>query len=102
MKNKLLLGALLISAVGAFTGCSDDNDSNPTLIQPKEFKLNTPAYVTKRLICPLRKLYNCRGHSLNTRPTMHLSTLFMKCNCRSRIPLQCLMQRHLPTKAAQR
>lgn len=47
MKNKLLLGALLISAVGAFTGCSDDNDSNPTLIQPKEFKLNTPAYVNE-------------------------------------------------------
>ena len=47
MKNKLLLGVLLISAVGAFTGCSDDNDSNPTLIQPKEFKLNTPAYVNE-------------------------------------------------------
>nr|WP_302829396.1 SusF/SusE family outer membrane protein [uncultured Bacteroides sp.] len=47
MKNKLLLGAILISTVGIFTACSDDNDSNPTLIQPTEFVLNTPAYVNE-------------------------------------------------------
>lgn len=47
MKNKLLLGAMLISAAGIFMACSDDNDSNPTLVQPKEFVLNTPAYVNE-------------------------------------------------------
>lgn len=47
MKNKLLLGAVLVGAAGIFTACSDDNDSNPTLIQPTEFTLNTPAYVNE-------------------------------------------------------
>lgn len=47
MKNKLLLGAILIGTAGIFTACSDDNDSNPTLIQPTEFVLNTPAYVNE-------------------------------------------------------
>lgn len=45
MKNKFLLGVLLMGTAGLFTACSDDNDSNPILIQPKEFVLNTPAYV---------------------------------------------------------
>ena len=47
MKNKLLLGAMLISTASLFTACSDDNDSNPSLIQPTEFTLNTPAYVNE-------------------------------------------------------
>lgn len=47
MKNKLLLSAALICATGIFTACTDDNDSNPTLIQPKEFVLNIPAYVNE-------------------------------------------------------
>ena len=47
MKNKLLLGALLISTASLFTACSDDNDSNPSLIQPTGFTLNTPAYVNE-------------------------------------------------------
>lgn len=47
MKNKLLLGALIIGSASIFTACSDDNDSNPTLIQPTEFVLNTPAYVNE-------------------------------------------------------
>lgn len=47
MKNRLLLGALLISTASLFTACSDDNDSNPSLIQPTGFKLNTPAYVNE-------------------------------------------------------
>lgn len=29
------------------TACSDDNDSNPSLIQPAGFTLNTPAYVNE-------------------------------------------------------
>lgn len=49
MKNKLLLGALIIGSVSIFTACSDDNDSNPTLIQPTEFTLNTPAYVNEEV-----------------------------------------------------
>ena len=44
MKNKYIIGALLIGIISLFASCSDDNDSNPTLIQPKEFVLNTPAY----------------------------------------------------------
>ena len=44
MKNKYIIGALLIGIISLFASCSDDNDSNPTLIQPKEFTLNTPAY----------------------------------------------------------
>ena len=44
MKNKYMIGALLFGIISLFASCSDDNDSNPTLIQPKEFKLNTPEY----------------------------------------------------------
>ena len=44
MKNKYVLGALLIGITSLFTACTDDNDSNPTLIQPTEFTLNTPTY----------------------------------------------------------
>ena len=47
MKNKLLLGALLISTTNLFTACSDDNDSNPSLIQPTGFTLNTPTYINE-------------------------------------------------------
>ena len=44
MKNKYIIGALLVGIISLFASCSDDNDSNPTLIQPTEFKLNTPEY----------------------------------------------------------
>lgn len=44
MKNKYIIGALIVGIISLFASCSDDNDSNPTLIQPKEFVLNTPAY----------------------------------------------------------
>lgn len=44
MKNKYIIGALLVGIISLFASCSDDNDSNPTLIPPKEFVLNTPAY----------------------------------------------------------
>ena len=43
MKNKLLLGAALLGVASLFTACTDDRDSNPTLIMPTEFVLNTPA-----------------------------------------------------------
>lgn len=47
MKNKLLLGAMLLGTACLFTACDDDNDSNPVLIQPTEFTLNTPAYINE-------------------------------------------------------
>ena len=47
MNNRLLLGALLISTASLFTACSDDNDSNPSLIQPSGFTLNVPAYINE-------------------------------------------------------
>ncbi len=47
MKNKLLLGVLLIGIASLFTACKDDNGSNPTLIQPTEFTLNNPAYINE-------------------------------------------------------
>ena len=50
MKNKYIMGALLFGIISLFASCSDDNDSNPTLIQPKEFVLNTPAYANATTI----------------------------------------------------
>ena len=49
MKNKYIIGALLIGIISLFASCSDDNDSNPTLIQPKEFTLNTPEYINSTI-----------------------------------------------------
>lgn len=42
--NKIFSNIMLLAA-GALTmvSCNDDQDSNPTLLQPAEFKLNTPA-----------------------------------------------------------
>lgn len=49
MKNKYIIGALLVGIISLFASCSNDNDSNPTLIQPKEFVLNTPAYANETI-----------------------------------------------------
>ena len=49
MKNKYMMGALLLGIISLFASCSDDNDSNPTLIQPKEFTLNTPEYINSTI-----------------------------------------------------
>lgn len=43
MKNIIKSALLLIMSLSLMTACSDDNDSNPTLNKPTEFKLNTPA-----------------------------------------------------------
>ena len=43
MKNKLLLGALLICIASIFTSCKDDRDDNPTFKSPTGLTLNTPA-----------------------------------------------------------
>ena len=47
MKHKYIIGAMLVGIISLFASCSDDNDSNPTLIQPTEFTLNTPAYINE-------------------------------------------------------
>ncbi len=44
MKKIIKSAMLLLCGVVLFTACSDDNDSNPTLLQPTTFTLNIPAY----------------------------------------------------------
>lgn len=34
---------MLIASMVAFTSCEDDNGSNPTLVTPTEFTVNTPS-----------------------------------------------------------
>jgi len=48
--NKILtMGLVLFAATSLFTACADDRDSNPTLVQPTEFVLNTPVYANQLL-----------------------------------------------------
>ena len=47
MKNIFKSSLLLIGALTMFTACSDDNDSNPTLVEPASFVLNTPSYASE-------------------------------------------------------
>lgn len=44
--KKIFSYAMLLAGVIAFTACSDDNDSNPTLIQPTAFSMFTPSVGT--------------------------------------------------------
>ena len=44
MKNIFKSSLLLPGGLTLFTGCKDDNGSNPTLVEPASFVLNTPAY----------------------------------------------------------
>lgn len=46
-KNLFISCLMCCGAFTAFTACSDDNDSNPQLIQPSAFTLNMPAYATE-------------------------------------------------------
>lgn len=42
--NKIIKSMLMmVVGLGLFTACSDDTDSNPTLVAPTKFVLNTPA-----------------------------------------------------------
>ena len=45
MKNIIKSALLVIMSLTLMTACSDDNDSNPSIQTPTEFKLNTPALV---------------------------------------------------------
>lgn len=44
MKKIFNIALLLFCSFGIFTACEDDNDSNPTLLQPTELVLNTPTF----------------------------------------------------------
>ena len=46
MKKIFSYAMLLLCGTLAFTACSDDNDSNPTLVQPTEFSLFQPSVGT--------------------------------------------------------
>lgn len=43
MKKYIKSSLLMLLSICLFTACSDDNDSNPTLVAPTTFVLNTPA-----------------------------------------------------------
>lgn len=45
MKNIIKSALLVVMSLTLMTACSDDNDSNPSILTPTEFKLNTPALV---------------------------------------------------------
>lgn len=46
MKKYIYSALLLLSGLCVLTACSDDNDSNPTFVQPESFVLNEPSYTT--------------------------------------------------------
>lgn len=49
MKNIIKSALVLLCGICLFASCSDDNEHNPTLISPKTFVLNTPAYATSNI-----------------------------------------------------
>ncbi|MBR5169577.1 MAG: SusF/SusE family outer membrane protein [Muribaculaceae bacterium] len=54
MKKIFLSSLMLLSMALVFTACSDDRDSNPTLVQPSTFTLNNP-------VNPMVDLLNSEG-----------------------------------------
>lgn len=56
---------LLLAGAFALTACDDDNDSNPTLVQPTQFVLNAPAVINGNV-----DLLNSKGIELSwSQPT---------------------------------
>ena len=49
MKNIIKSALLVVMSLTLMTACSDDNDSNPSIQTPTEFKLNTPALVNTQI-----------------------------------------------------
>ena len=58
MKNIFKSTLLLACGVLMLTACSDDNDSNPTLLKPSTFTLNTPAYASAGIDLATSKTVN--------------------------------------------
>lgn len=50
MKNIFSLAAVALVGVSLFTACETDNDSNPTLISPAEFVVNTPEFTNQTVV----------------------------------------------------
>ena len=44
MKKIFFYAMMLVTCSVAFTSCNEDRDSNPMLIQPTEFVVNTPVF----------------------------------------------------------
>lgn len=48
--NKIFaMGLVVFTATSLFSSCADDRESNPTLVQPTEFRLNTPIFANQVL-----------------------------------------------------
>ena len=48
--NKIFaMGLVVFTATSLFSSCADDRESNPTLVQPTEFRLNTPVSANQLL-----------------------------------------------------
>ena len=73
--NKILKSFLIIGlGLGIFTACDDDRDSNPTLISPTEFVLNTPA-ISGTVIWPILPLSKYPVHNPTTASPPTLDTM---------------------------
>lgn len=47
--KKFLYCALMFGAVMGFTACEDDNDDNPIITKPSEFKVNDPTFANQKI-----------------------------------------------------
>lgn len=50
MKNKFSLAAVALCSVALFSACETDNDSNPTLVAPSTFVVNTPEFTNQTVV----------------------------------------------------
>ena len=74
--NKILKSFLIIGlGLGIFTACDDDRDSNPTLISPTEFVLNTPAISGTVIDWPILPLSKYPVHNPTTASPPTLDTM---------------------------
>ena len=61
MKNIIKSALFLLCSVCLFTACEDDNDSNPTLMRPTTFKLNTRGSPVSDAVLTERQLHHLGG-----------------------------------------
>lgn len=50
MKNIFSLAAVALVGMSLFTACETDNDSNPTLVAPSTFVVNTPEFTNQTVV----------------------------------------------------